>query len=461
MPRSWNEIRAAAIAFAKEWEGETRESAEAKTFWDDFFGVFGLRRRSVAAFEEPVKKLSGEWGYIDLFWPATVIVEHKSKGKSLAKANAQAMEYIRGLTDSGRADEVPRYIIVSDFENIALHDLEPEQDPDAPLLRRIPPSLEFPLRDFHKHIHAFAFIPGYQQHSFAEQAPINIEAAERLGALRDALEQSGYKGHALERLLVRLVFCLFADDTGIFDPRDAFSFYLQNHSREDGSDLGPHLQEIFELLDTPEADRSRNTPEDLRGLPYVNGGLFSERLRIAHFDRATRDALLHCARFNWSAISPAIFGALFQSVLDAKERRQIGAHYTTEKNILKVVRSLFLDDLREEFERVKHDRRRLEDFHLLLAQLRFFDPACGCGNFLVISYREIRQLELDVLRALHQRGQRITDVRLLARVDVDQFYGIEIEEWPARIAEVAMWLMDHQMNLRVAEAFGSISCGSR
>jgi len=305
MPRSWNEIRAGAVAFAKEWEGESREHAEAKTFWDDFFAVFGLRRRNVAAFEEPVKKLTGEWGFIDLFWPGTALVEHKSRGKDLSKANAQAMEYIRGLIDSGRADEVPRYVIVSDFERIALHDLEPERDPDLPLLRRIPPSLEFPLADFHKYIHAFAFIPGYQQHSFTEQAPINIEAAERLGALRDALEVSGYRGHALERLLVRILFCLFAEDTGIFDPRDAFSLYLQNHSREDGSDIGLHLESIFELLDTPESERSDNTPEDLRGLPYVNGGLFAERLRIVHFSRATKDALLHCARFvSQSRLSP-------------------------------------------------------------------------------------------------------------------------------------------------------------
>ncbi|MBI4703407.1 MAG: class I SAM-dependent DNA methyltransferase [Deltaproteobacteria bacterium] len=447
MRLSWNEIRANAIAFAREWRDEKREQAEAKTFWDEFFAVFGLRRRNVAAFEEPVKKLSGEWGHIDLFWPGTLIVEHKSRGKDLSQANAQAMAYIRGLIDSGRVDEAPRYVIVSDFERIALHDLEPAQDSDAP------PTLEFPLGDLHKHIHAFGFIPGYQRHPFADQAPINIEAAERLGALRDALERLGYVGHDLERLLVRLLFCLFAEKTGIFDPRDAFSLYLQNHAREDGSDVGLHLVQIFELLDTPEVERSPNVPDDLRGLPYVNGELFKERLRIAHFDRGTKDALHRCARFDWSAISPAIFGALFQSVLDEKERRRIGAHYTSERNILKVVRSLFLDELRADFERAHGDRRRLKDLHERLSRLRLMDPACGCGNFLVISYRELRLLELDILQAL-DHGQQSTDIALLARVDVDQFFGIEIEQWPARIAEVAMWLMDHQMNLRVAEVFG-------
>ncbi len=453
MPLSWNEIRTNAIAFAKEWKDETREDAEAKSFWDDFFGVFGLRRRHVAAFEEPVKKLSGQWGYIDLFWRGTLIVEHKSRGKDLSKANAQAMEYIRGLVDSGRGDEVPRYVIVSDFEKIALHDLEPEGEGR----QRGQETIEFPLQELHKNIHAFAFIPGYQRHHFAHQAPINIQAVERLGALRDALAESGYKGHALERLLVRLLFCLFADKTGIFYPRDAFTLYLENHSREDGSDLGLHLEAIFELLDTPQEQRSKNVPEDLQGLDHVNGGLFAERLKIAHFDRSTRDALIICGRFDWSAISPAIFGALFQSVLDPKERRQIGAHYTSERDIMKVVRALFLDDLRERFERAKGDRKKLEQLHVTLAQLRFLDPACGCGNFLVISYRELRQLELEILQALHQKAagtQLVTDIALLAQVDVDQFYGIEIEEWPVRIAEVAMWLMDHQMNIRVAEVFG-------
>ncbi len=456
VPLSWNEIRTNAIAFSKEWEGETREDAEAKSFWDGFFGVFGLRRRSVAAFEEPVRKLSGEWGYIDLFWPGTVLVEHKSRGKDLSKANAQAMDYVRGLMDSGRGDEVPRYVIVSDFDRIALHDLEAEES-DSQTAGILASTVTFPLRDLHKHIHAFAFIPGYQRHPFADEAPINVEAAERLGSLRDALEASGYKGHELERLLVRLLFCLFADKTGLFDPRDAFRLYLEQRSRPDGSDLGPHLEEIFEALDTPKAERSMYLAEELVALPYVNGGLFSERLKIAHFNRGTREALLHCTRFDWSAISPAIFGALFQSVLDKKERRQIGAHYTTESNILKVVRSLFLDDLRAEFSRAKGDRARLEALHVALSKLRFMDPACGCGNFLVVSYREVRLLELDILQALHKKGagtQRVTDISLIAKVNVDQFYGIEIEEWPGRIAEVAMWLMDHQMNQRLSEAFG-------
>ena len=165
--------------------------------------------------------------------------------------------------------------------------------------------------------------------------------------------------------------------------------------------------------------------------------------------------LLECCALDWSRISPAIFGALFQSVMDQQKRRHLGAHYTTEKNILKLIGPLFLDELRADFEKVKNQKKKLAEFHQRLAGLKFLDPACGCGNFLVIAYRELRPLELDVLRALHQdRKQLALDVKNEILCDVDQFYGIEIEEFPAQIAQMAMWLMDHQMNLRVSEEFG-------
>ena len=160
MPLSWNEIKHRAIRFSDDWKGVTREEAEAKPFWEAFFNVFGVQRRTVASFEEPVKKLSGEWGYIDLFWPGTLLAEHKSAGKDLQKAHAQGMEYVRALASSGREKETPRYLIVSDFRRIAIHELEPEQDPDAPLLQRLPPSVEFPLAELHEHIRHFFFIAG-------------------------------------------------------------------------------------------------------------------------------------------------------------------------------------------------------------------------------------------------------------------------------------------------------------
>jgi hypothetical protein len=455
MPLSWNEIRHRAIAFSKEWAGEKSEQAEKQTYWNEFFNVFGIRRRVVASFEDPVKNIAGQYGYIDLFWPRVLLVEHKSLGKDLGKAESQAFRYIQDLVRAGRNNEIPRYVIVSDFARIALHDLEPDDQRVLPLLDtgRVH-TVEFPLADFHKYIHNFAFVPGYQQHKFEEQDPINIEAVEIMGRLHDALEQGGYSGHQLERFLVRILFCLFAEDTGIFE-REAFRLYLENRTADDGSDLGLHLARLFEVLNTPEEKRQKNLDETLAEFRYVNGDLFAEKLDFADFNLQMRIALLYCTGFDWSRISPAIFGSLFQAVMEPRERRQIGGHYTNERDILKVIRSLFLDDLRAEFERVKNSKAELRRFHERLASLRFLDPACGCGNFLVITYRELRLLEIDVLKQLYKgSNQQELDIQRLSLVDVDAFYGIEISEWPALIAEVAMWLMDHQMNIRLSEAFG-------
>ncbi len=463
---SWNEIRHRAIGFSRDWKGTTSEKSERQTFWNEFFNIFGIRRKSVASFEEPVKKLSGNWGYIDLFWPGRVLVEHKSAGQDLDKAHAQGMDYIRGLIDSGRQKEVPRFLIVSDFKRIALHDLEPEQDPDSPHRKKLPPSIEFPLQDLHKHIRRFAFIPGYRQHKLDPEDPANIEAAELMAHLHDALEAGGFSGHDLRVLLVRLLFCLFADDTGIFNQQD-FKLFLENRTAADGSDTGPKLARLFEVLNTPEDQRQANLDEDLQAFPYINGDLFAERIAFADFNAQMRGHLAKACSFEWARISPAVFGSLFQGVMDSKERRQIGAHYTSERDILKLIRPLFLDELRAEFEAAKADKStrrtaRLEALHEKLGSLRFLDPACGCGNFLVITYRELRTLELEILLELHRNELRETqhefsfDVTKLSKVDVDQMYGIEIEEFPARIAEVALWLADHQANIALSEAFGQL-----
>ena len=455
MPLSWNEIRHRAIAFSREWTGVKRETAEKQTFWNEFFGVFGMSRRALASFEEPVKKLSGNYGAIDLFWKRILLVEHKSAGQDLSRAQSQAFGYIQALINEGRHNEIPRYVIVSDFAHIALHDLEPEEQRDLPLFAgcRVE-SLEFPIAELHHRIHAFAFIPGYKQHKFVEQDPINIEAVEIMGRLHDALEAGGYSGHQLERFLVRILFCLFAEDTGIFEERESFRLYVLNRTAEDGSDLGVQLEHLFRVLNTEKDKRQKHLDETLAAFPYVNGDLFSEKLDFADFNRDMRNALLACTSFDWSRISPAIFGSLFQAVMEPKERRQIGGHYTSERDILKVVRSLFLDDLRAEFERSGSNKAELRRFHKKVAGFRFLDPACGCGNFLVVTYRELRLLEIEILWLLHPGADRELNIQRLSLVDVDAFYGIEISEWPVRIAEVAMWLMDHQMNIRLSEAFG-------
>ena len=444
---SWNEVRARAAAFAHEWRDAAYEKGETQSFYNAFFRVFGVRRRSVARYEAHVAKLDNRSGFIDLFWPGVLIVEQKSAGRDLKAAYEQAGEYFDALPERER----PRYILVSDFQTFELHDLDERE------------VVSFALSDLPAHVEAFGFILGVQRRTFRDQDPANIEAAELVGRLHDALSDAGHRGHDLERFLVRVVFCLFADDTGIFEPRAIFLDFIDTRTGEDGADLGPWLAQLFEVLDTPEERRAATLDEDLARFPYVNGDLFEGHLRMFSFDAAMRGALLDACRFDWSNISPAIFGALFQSVMDPAERRAQGAHYTTEKNILKVIEPLLMDELRDEFERVRKRRGRgrlaaLRQFQAKLANLTFFDPACGCGNFLIIAYRELRLLEIEVIREIREAtdatAQEVLDTAWQSVVDVDQFYGIELGEFPARIAETALWMMDHIMNNRLSLEFG-------
>jgi hypothetical protein len=416
MHLSWNEIRARAARFADEWSDSGYEKGQTQLFYQALFNVFGVPIRRVATFEEPVRKLGDKRGYMDLFWKGVLLVEQKSVGHSLEKAKAQAHAYFPGIKN----EELPRYVLVSDFQSFVLYDLE-ESDEVA-----------FTLSELPRHIEKLGFIRGFQKRTFKDQDPVNIKAAELVGKLHDALDEAGYSGHDLQRFLVRIVFCLFADDTGIFEPRDIFLDLLETRTREDGSDLGGWIATLFQTLDTPIANRSLALDEDLARFPYVNGDLFEETLRIPSFNSEMRARLVDACRFDWSAISPAIFGSLFQSVMNPKERRALGAHYTTEKNIMKVIEPLFLDDLRAELNRLlerRDNRRRAEllKFQEKLGKLTFFDPACGCGNFLIITYRELRLLEIEVLRALNPKGQYDVLADLLSKVDVDQFFGIEIE----------------------------------
>ena len=445
MGLNWNEIKSRALLFSKTWADACNEDSEAKPFWIDFFEIFGITNKRVATFELNVKKLGGAQGFVDLFWPGVLLVEHKSRGKSLDDAVDQAIGYLHNLPER----DLPQLVVVCDFARFRVRRLATGQAHET---------AEFELKHLHKHVKLFGLLAGYKVQDIRSEDPVNIKAAERMGRLHDALKASGYSGHALEVLLVRLLFCLFADDTGIFQPAQSFRDFVEERTAPDGSDLGPRLGQLFQVLNTPEGQRSKNIDEQLGQFAYINGRLFEETLPMADFSTAMREALLDACALDWSAISPAIFGSLFQSIMDEKARRNLGAHYTSEANILKLIKPLFLDELHAEFERVKGNRNKLFEFHKKLRQQTFFDPACGCGNFLVISYRELRELELKVLRADHElsahKGQLTMDVHSLIGVNVDQFFGIEIEEFPAQIAQVALWLVDHQMNLRVSVEFG-------
>lgn len=435
-----NEMRERAARFVTEWRGETYERGESQSFWNDWFEIFGIRRRKVATFEHYVSKLSGGNGFIDLFWPGYLVVEQKSANKDLIAAEGQAFDYLHGLSQK----DMPRLVISSDFATFHVHDLD-----DGTVM-------DFAVEDLPKHIEMFAWIAGHQKRHFEHEDEVNIKAAELMGRLYDLLDESGYADHGLRTLLVRLLFILFADDTGIWE-RNLFADYLLNQTAEDGRDVGMHLGQLFQVLNTPIESRQRTLDESLARFPYINGDLFGEQVSLPSFDAKMRSRLVDATKFDWSAISPAIFGSMFQSVMDTDQRRTIGAHYTREQNIFKVIEPLFLDELRAECASAS-SVKALEKLHERLSALTFFDPACGCGNFLIVAYREIRRLELEIMRRIRDlKGphyQMTSDIDYVRKVKVSQFYGIEIEEFPARIAETAMYLMDHLMNIELEKEFG-------
>ncbi|MEQ1557188.1 MAG: DNA methyltransferase, partial [Gallionella sp.] len=470
-----NEIRKRLSLFSKEQQGKTNERSQAQTFWLRFYECFGIRAESATIYEQSVKKLSGAQGFIDSFIPGKLIVEHKSAGKDLDAAFDQASEYFLSLPEFER----PRYIITSDFARIRLYDLQSGGE-----------FLQCKLAELSKKADWFMFLVEGELTDIVEESEADRKAAYAIGALHEALLQANFKGRDLEVFLTRLLFCLFADDTGIFGENNMFR-RLMEATRADGGDVGRVLAELFQVLDTSDADRQKNLDEALARFAYINGKLFADPARIPSFDSGLRAQLITCAQLDWSNISPAIFGAMFQGVLEKDDitpahpelveghshfdklsangsskastrkasRRELGAHYTSERNILRVINPLCMDDLRNELN--KATVKDLAAFYDKLATLTFFDPACGCGNFLVIAFRELRQLEMDTIDRMNdakltKAGKNgLLDVSTLCRVRVSQFYGIEIDESAAHIARVAMWITDHQLNLEAADRFGT------
>lgn len=448
MMLSLNEIKSRALAFSSEHAQDSSERAEAQTFWNDFFNVFGISRRRVASFEKPVRRSGHSGGFVDLLWKGTLLIEHKSEGENLDKAYSQALDYFEGLKEN----ELPRFVLVCDFKNFKLYDLDEGKN------------YFFTLAEFVNNINLFGFISGYRQKKFDNEDQVNIQAAEQMGCLYDMLKLDGYGGHALKVMLVRLLFCLFAEDTGIFES-GLFREYIETRTNEDGSDLGYHLAALFQILNTPLEQRQKSLDMQLASFPYVDGHLFEETIAMASFNSEMRKTLLNSCLLDWSKISPSIFGSLFQSVMDSDARRNLGAHYTREENILKTLNPLFLDKLHDELKKIKiqnnpNRKNKLEKFISKLSNIRIMDPACGCGNFLVLAYRELRRLELEALLAIHQTTEgfkvhlNFSGAKSFSKVDVDQFTGIEIEEFPAQIARVALWLTDHQMNMELSKSFG-------
>ena len=452
------EILNRAYLFMKDYADASYEMGQAQDFIRELCEVFGFSHKRLVSFEQRVKKLGGARGRIDGFYPGKLLIEMKSLGQDLDVAYIQATDYLHGLKD----EELPDYILVSDFAHMRLYKRGGRSDPIC----------SHSLKDFDKNIDAYLFLAGFETEAQAQQIAVNENAARKIAGLHDAMRAGGYTGNDLERYMVRLLFCLFADDTGIFEVDGMFSRYIRQHTNADGSDLDGKLQNLFDTLNRAPEMRPKSLPIELQDFPYINGSVFDGRLERCYFDGDARARLLSCAEnFDWSQISPAIFGSLFQAVIHhdgevlkakSSKRRELGAHYTSETNILRVIKPLFLDALATELRASKRSKKALDDFLHKLRQLMFFDPACGCGNFLVIAYREIRRLELEAaeaLLAIAQKSRVVTgtlDAKQFGQIqcDVHQFHGIEIEGSAAHIATVALWLTDHQENQRASKALG-------
>lgn len=464
---SWNEIRSRLDAFVLEFAGESREHAEYATFWDQLLACYGITRRRVATFQQQATRAStGNTGFVDFFWPKIVIGEHKSLGKMGVKgeiAEAQAYDYLAGGDIS--PEDFPRYIISTDYAHMRVTDLEADGGAK---------SVYFPLAEIRKHAEELGFLGGYQAVSIdtTAQETASIKAAKVMANLYATLtsdadqdydvpvedeDQEDETVHRIAVLLTRLLFLMFGDDAGLWE-RDLFVNWVRDRTAPDGSDLGAKLTELFAVLNTRK--RSDRMDDSLKKFPYVNGGVFSavDDLGVLSFDTDMREAIIKACLFDWSEISPAVFGSLFQAVKSKEARRLDGEHYTTETNILKTLNPLFLDDYRARVRAAWNNEKRLREIHNELATNTYCDPAAGCSNFLVIAYRELRDIELGIIKRLRDLQGDLTsqalDVSLGLRVSLDQFTGIEINWWPAKIAETAMFLVDHQANLRMAASLG-------
>lgn len=447
------ERRSAAKKFAVDWEGKGYEKGQSQAFWLSLLrDVYGVEHpEQFITFEDQI--MLDHTSFIDGFIPAThVLIEQKSLGKELNKAIRQsdgssltpfqqAKRYAAELPYSQR----PRWIVTCNFAQFYVYDMErPTGDPEI-----------IQLCDLEKEYYRLQFLVDTGDTNIKKEMEISLQAGDIVGQLYEALlkqyrdPESVETLKSLNALCVRLVFCLYAEDAGIFGERNKFHNYLQHHAQE----ARRALIDLFKVLDTREEERDPYMDEDLAAFPYVNGGLFAdETIVIPRLDQEIVDLILHKASedFDWSAISPTIFGAVFESTLNPETRRSGGMHYTSIENIHKVIDPLFLDELRAEFDTIMEigvDRtriNRLNAFQKKLAGLTFLDPACGSGNFLTETYLSLRRLENKVIAALHY-GQMIFDVNNPIQVSIGQFYGIEINDFAVTVARTALWIAESQM----------------
>ena len=451
------EKREAARQFAIKWAGKGKEDEDGRSFWIDILqDVLGLDNvTDRVEFEKKVVGYDGNVKRIDAYIPETrVLIEQKSLGIALDKSQAghggktpyeQAKEYADGLP----YDEKPRWIVTCNFSEIWIYDMN-QKKPWENILIVTTSELQtkYPL---------LAFLYKDDVKKITEEMELSLKAGELVGKIHDRfLEQyhdpmAKKTQNSLNILCVRLVFCLYAEDAGLFGSDDAFIKYI---SKYEPGDIRRALLDLFKVLDTPIENRPElYLSDELEAFPYVNGGLFErEHIEIPKITQEIKDTLIESALFDWSKISPTIFGAVFESTLNPETRRSGGMHYTSIENIHKVIDPLFLDDLKEELEKIKELKvkktreNRLRAYQEKLASLKWLDPACGSGNFLTETYLSVRRLENDVISNL-QQGQ-ITfgfDTASPIKVSIDQFYGIEINDFAVTVAKAALWIAESQM----------------
>lgn len=451
---------AAAKAFAKKWATEGSEKQKDQSFWNHLLeSVYGIEKvEDYIVYQKPVK-LKRSTQYIDAYIPATrVLIEHKSADKPLDRhmqrgperkpvtPYGQALEYANHMKFS----EKPRWIVTCNFREFWVYDM------DEPENMRTPTKIA--LANLGKEYKKMNFLVDTRDDRQVKEEEISIRAGALVAEMYSLLHKqyTTIDAHTLKSLnilCVRIVFCLYAEDAGVFESNQ-FHNYLANYGADD---FGERLEKLFEVLNTPEGQRSQALSSQLKAFPYTNGGLFAEKITIPAFSDELRTLILDraSAAFDWSDISPTIFGALFESTINPDTREQGGMHYTSIENIHKVIDPLFLDGLKEELDGClrKHknesdvsQRRRMAAFQDRLASLRFLDPACGSGNFLTETYLSLRELENTVIRALSQgKGTAYITAVNPIKVSIDQFHGIEINDFAVSVASVALWISEAKM----------------
>ena len=396
-----------------------------ETFIYDLLLAYGLPKASITRLRRGNLNLSKVDG--DISWKKKLYFkEEQEEDLHLT---------ISDIAKSLKQDE--RFVVVTDFTTLLAIDTKTDD------------RLDIDLKDLPKHYDFFLPWAGMEKAQHASENPADVKAAERMAQLFDRIkadnpDESPEFLHGLNVFLSRLLFCYFAEDTHIFE-ENQFTNAIASHTQPDGSDLSEYLDKLFEVLNTPENKRD-NLPEYLNAFPYVNGGLFRDKLYAPKFTRRSRASLLHGGDQNWSAINPDIFGSMFQASVSVDQRGNLGQHYTSVPNIMKVIEPLFLNELYEELEKAGTDKRKLDALLTRIHNIKIFDPACGSGNFLIIAYKELRILEMKIFKA--------GNMMALSGVQLLQFYGIEIDDFAGEIAKLALWLAEHQMNVEFYKEFG-------